>query len=117
MQLPTETEIVSHRTGVGRFIVAYKKLIRFLIAPYLRNVFEAVEERYDEKLNSTSIDILNRSDALIVALDQRLETLSVREERLKEELEKHKEEILSSIGELQKRLEELGLRMEIKLKG
>ncbi|MBI5181704.1 MAG: hypothetical protein HZA06_02200 [Nitrospirae bacterium] len=113
MQLPTEIKITSHRPVIGRFIVAYKKLIRLLIAPYLRNAFEAV----DEKLNSTSIDILNRTDALIVTLDQRLETLSVRQERLREELEKHREEILSSIGELQKRVEELGLKMGVKSKG
>lgn len=110
MQSPIETEITSHRPVIGRFIVAYKKLIRLIISPYLIPYL-------DERFNLTTIDILKRSDALIVTLDQRLETLSVRQERLKEELERHREEILSSIGELQKRLEELGLRMEIKPKG
>ncbi|MFQ5442501.1 MAG: methyltransferase domain-containing protein [Thermodesulfobacteriota bacterium] len=33
-------EITSHRPVIGRFIVAYKKLVRFLIAPYLKSVFE-----------------------------------------------------------------------------
>lgn len=57
MQLSTEVEITSHRHVIGRFIVAYKKLIRLLIAPYLRNVFERdhqmlseTEKRIDDRL-------------------------------------------------------------------
>lgn len=40
MQLPTEVKITSHRPFIGKFIVAYKKLIKLIVSPYLRNVFE-----------------------------------------------------------------------------
>lgn len=38
--LPTDAEISSHRPGIGRWIVLYKKIIRSIVGPYLRNVFE-----------------------------------------------------------------------------
>ncbi len=39
--LPTEAEIRSHRRWLGPVVVGYKKLVRWLIRPYLRTVFEA----------------------------------------------------------------------------
>ncbi|MBI5642846.1 MAG: hypothetical protein HY954_05160 [Deltaproteobacteria bacterium] len=52
MQLPTEVEISSHRAGIGKYIVKYKKLVRKLVGPYLRNVFEKehamLEERFSQ---------------------------------------------------------------------
>ncbi len=50
MQLPTEVEITSHRSIIGKFIVAYKKLIGLLIAPYLRSVFEKEHQILDERI-------------------------------------------------------------------
>ena len=38
---PTEAPIRSHRRWIGPAIVAYKKLVRSLVRPYLRTVFEA----------------------------------------------------------------------------
>ncbi|MBI5181703.1 MAG: class I SAM-dependent methyltransferase [Nitrospirae bacterium] len=79
MQLPTETEIVSHRTGVGWLIVAYKKLIRFLIAPYLRNVFEKEHQLFTTALAEAEKKIIDelvkRLDSIIIPLNDKDENI------------------------------------------
>lgn len=50
MELPTEVKIISHKPIIGKLIVAYKKLIGLIIAPYLRSVFEKEHEIVDAQL-------------------------------------------------------------------
>jgi O-antigen chain-terminating methyltransferase len=79
MELPTEAPIISHRSIIGRLIVAYKKFIKLLIAPYLRTVFEKEHQEMDAKLMAKTQDILMRTDSLFLMLDKKVENLSVRE--------------------------------------
>ncbi|MBI2414157.1 MAG: hypothetical protein HYV24_13215 [Deltaproteobacteria bacterium] len=53
MQLPTEVNLSSHRAGIGWLIVAYKKITRKLVAPYLRNVFEKEHSMLEERFSRT----------------------------------------------------------------
>lgn len=89
-ELPTEIEITSHRQGIGKLIVAYKKLVQKLIGPYLRNVFEKehqmLEERFREMHGSFNAriaadeavarEIMKRVEGVTVALSDRLEEFS-----------------------------------------
>ena len=47
MKHPTEVKIISKRPFIGKIIVAYKKLIKLLIDPFLRNAFDVVIQEYD----------------------------------------------------------------------
>jgi predicted TPR repeat methyltransferase len=78
MELPTETPIMSHRSIVGRLIVAYKKIIKLLIAPYLRTVFEKEHQEIAATLTQLTQDMLMRTDTLFTTLDKRVENLSLR---------------------------------------
>ena len=49
MQLPTDVGISSHRPGIGPLIVLYKKLVRLVVRPYLRSVFEREHELLEER--------------------------------------------------------------------
>lgn len=62
MRSPAEVEISSHRPVIGRFIVAYKKLIRALIAPYLRNVFELEHSQMERRLDQRSAQLDHQLD-------------------------------------------------------
>lgn len=88
MRLPLDSDLKSHRPLLGRLIVAYKKLVRLIVSPYLRNVFEEehriIESRMDDRLRELSdslrkrsdiiaADILARNNALIETLGRKLE--------------------------------------------
>jgi O-antigen chain-terminating methyltransferase len=90
MQLPTEIEISSHRAGIGWLIVAYKKLVRLLIAPYLRNVFEKEHQFLDDmgkminnRLVRENDELAKRIDSIAILLNQKYEGLRNRLETLR----------------------------------
>src|SRR3972149_11052323 len=82
MRLPTDIEITSHRPVVGALIVACKKLVGFLVGPYLRNVFEKERLITGERFNSLE----RRLDEGLRTMDKRLgeeiERLRLRREEL-----------------------------------
>ena len=99
MNLPIDVPIKSNRRYIGSLIVLYKRLVGFFIKPFLRNVFTAqnqmiedrfreideriqgLEMRLNQQLDETAKDILDRTDALFMVLDQRQETLNSRIQR------------------------------------
>ena len=52
--LPTEAPIRSHRPWIGPVIVAYKKLVRWVVRPYLRTVFDAYRQEVDGRADSAA---------------------------------------------------------------
>lgn len=88
----TEVKITSHRPVIGWFIVAYKKLIKLIIAPYLRNVLNHTEARLEARLevrlektearlnevNEICNELIKRMDSIAVVLNQRVETMRYR---------------------------------------
>lgn len=80
----TEVEITSHRPVIGWFIVAYKKLIRLIIAPYLKNVLSHTEARLEKtearlnEVNEICNELIKRMDSIAVVLNQRVETMRYR---------------------------------------
>jgi len=48
MKHPIQVKITSGHPIIGKLIVTYKHIIKLLIGPYLRNVFDVVVEEYDE---------------------------------------------------------------------
>lgn len=89
-QLPTKVEIRSHRSYIGWAIVAYKKLIRAVIGPYLNTLLGAEREslRRESKeslqgelkaqareFETIAEDMLRRTNALFAVLNGRIEEL------------------------------------------
>ncbi|MBI5642851.1 MAG: hypothetical protein HY954_05185 [Deltaproteobacteria bacterium] len=68
MRLPTDITITSHRAGIGKVIVAYKKLVQKLISPYLKNVFENEHRILEERFH----DLEHKRIASHEAMDSRL---------------------------------------------
>lgn len=95
MRLPLDSDLTSHRPLLGRLIVAYKKMVRLMVSPYLRNVFEEehriIESRMDERLRELSDSLRKRSD--IIAAD-----ILARNNALIETLGRKLEEHVSSCG-------------------
>lgn len=81
MQMLTEVKITSHRPVIGWFIVAYKKLIKLIIAPYLRNVLGHIEGRLGKtegrlnEVNEICNELIKRMDSIAVILNKRQEDL------------------------------------------
>lgn len=80
--MPTEIEIRSHRPYIGWAIVAYKKLIRLAIGPYLNSFLEAEEaslrketQRQAKEFEKIAEDVMRRTNALFAVLDRRVEEL------------------------------------------
>lgn len=86
MSSPIDADISSHRPVIGRFIVAYKKLVRLIIGPYLRHVFEN-ERKQDEgrlrsledRLSARDRDILKRTEAILAVFEMKSETAAAHE--------------------------------------
>ncbi|MBI5181701.1 MAG: hypothetical protein HZA06_02185 [Nitrospirae bacterium] len=80
----TEVKITSHRPVIGWFVVAYKKLIKLIIAPYLKNVLNHTEARLEKtearlnEVNEICNELIKRMDSTAVILNQRVETLRYR---------------------------------------
>ncbi len=51
MKHPTQVKIESGHPIFGKVVLAYKHIIKLLIRPYLRNVFDVVVQEYDELEN------------------------------------------------------------------
>ncbi|MBI4948751.1 MAG: methyltransferase domain-containing protein [Deltaproteobacteria bacterium] len=85
MALPTEVNISSHRPVVGKLIVAYKRLVKRIISPYLRSLFEERDRALDGRFAGITRDFLERTDALFSNLDQRIEALRAGRERTRVE--------------------------------
>ncbi len=86
VNLPIDADISSHRPVIGRFIVAYKKLVRLIIGPYLRNVFESGRKQDEERLRSLEDslsardrDIVKRTEAILAVFADKSETAAARE--------------------------------------
>ncbi|HAO92535.1 MAG: hypothetical protein A2X99_06050 [Deltaproteobacteria bacterium GWB2_55_19] len=86
MALPTEVSISSHRPVIGKLIVAYKRLVKRIISPYLKSLLEERDRALDARFAGLLRDLLERTDALFSSLDQRIEALRAGRDRTRMEL-------------------------------
>ena len=85
MALPTEVSISSHRPVIGKLIVAYKRLVKLLISPYLRSLLEERDRALTGRFDGLTRDLLGRTDALFANLEQRIEALRAGREKARAE--------------------------------
>lgn len=114
MKSPIDVKIYSNRKYIGWILIAYKKIISFIVNPYLKIVFDehnkmiinklsqmennyleqinTLRETYDQYLRNFVNDILRRTDLVIMEVDKKVETDRVKLQELKK-IKKEIEEI------------------------
>lgn len=110
LPLPTENEITARPTPMGRLVAWYKRVIKRLIDPYLRNVFDREHEH---------LRLINQRLGLCDQRMDRAETylIQLRHHQLMLENEKQREMIQridSAVRILHLRLEKIEQALEIK---
>ena len=103
MQMPLDVEISSHRPVLGPVIVLYKKLVRLVVGPFLRTVFEREHQMLDEQFRAGA-DRLAASTALLEALSEAVGKQGLLERAREEKVTALREQLAEGRQMFQERL-------------